>query len=158
MVQWHGQGETEIHGQNPTPLPLCPTQIPHRLAQHRIRASTGIGQRLSARVMARSWDLHVQVLQSSTWTACCTWHFYYKLLRELLILGSQCWEEFRPNNDIRTLQRSDLVTCKTPQKLLMRLSRTECLTVTLYLHMSMNKHRICVWVCKSMHDGMGPYA
>jgi hypothetical protein len=29
--------------------------------------------------------------------------------------GSQYWEQFRPNNDIRKLQRSDLVVCKTTQ-------------------------------------------
>ena len=28
MVEWYWQGKTEVMGENPVPVPLCPPQIP----------------------------------------------------------------------------------------------------------------------------------
>ena len=110
-----------------------------------IRQSHGTVMRIArSSIKNRRHELHAA--HDIVITNCCRSYWFW---------GSQYWEEFRPNNDIRTLQRSDLVACRTTQKLLMRLSRTECLTVTLYLHMSMNKHRICVWVYKEGMMGWG---
>ena len=48
-VEWNWQGKTEVLGEKPVPVPLCPPQIPHGLT----RDSAVRGRRLTAWVMAR---------------------------------------------------------------------------------------------------------
>jgi hypothetical protein len=38
-VEWKWRGKTEVLGEKPVPMPLCPLQIPHKLTQDRTRAS-----------------------------------------------------------------------------------------------------------------------
>ena len=38
-VEWNWQGKTEVLGEKPVPVPLCPPQISHGLARDRTRAS-----------------------------------------------------------------------------------------------------------------------
>jgi hypothetical protein len=52
-VEWNWQGKTELLGEKPVPVPLCPPQIPHGLTQDRTRASAIGGRRLTAWAMAR---------------------------------------------------------------------------------------------------------
>jgi hypothetical protein len=54
-VEWNWQGKTEVLGENPVPVPLCPPQIPHGLNRDRTRASVVRGRRLTAWAMARPW-------------------------------------------------------------------------------------------------------
>ena len=57
MLQTHRsldrQGKTEVLGEKPVPVPLCPPQIPHGLARDRTGASAVRGRRLTAWAMAR---------------------------------------------------------------------------------------------------------
>jgi hypothetical protein len=39
------KGETDEHGENPIPMPLCPSQIPHGLARAPTRVSGVKGRR-----------------------------------------------------------------------------------------------------------------
>jgi hypothetical protein len=41
-------GKTEVLGEKPVPMPLCPPQIPHGLTLDRIGASAVGGRRLTA--------------------------------------------------------------------------------------------------------------
>jgi hypothetical protein len=52
-VEWNWQGNTEVVGEKPVPVPLCPPQIPHGLTRDRTRASAMGGQRLTAWAMAQ---------------------------------------------------------------------------------------------------------
>jgi hypothetical protein len=52
-VEWNWQGKTEVLGEKPVPVPLCPPQIPHGLTRDRTRASAVRGRRLTAWAMAR---------------------------------------------------------------------------------------------------------
>jgi hypothetical protein len=52
-VEWNWQGKTEVLGEKPVPVPLCPPQIPHGLIRDRTRASAVRGRRLTAWAMAR---------------------------------------------------------------------------------------------------------
>jgi hypothetical protein len=52
-VEWNWQGKTEVLGEKPVPVPLCPPQIPHGLTRDRTQASTVRGRRLSTWTMAR---------------------------------------------------------------------------------------------------------
>jgi hypothetical protein len=52
-VEWDWQGKTEVLGEKPVLVPLCPTQIPHGLTRDRTRASAVRGRRLTAWAMAR---------------------------------------------------------------------------------------------------------
>jgi hypothetical protein len=52
-VEWNWQGKTEVLGENPFPVPLCPPQIPHGLTGGRTPASAVGGRRLTAWAMAR---------------------------------------------------------------------------------------------------------
>jgi hypothetical protein len=52
-VEWYWHGKTEELGENPVPVPLCPTQIPHGLTQARTRYCAVRGWRLTAWAMAR---------------------------------------------------------------------------------------------------------
>jgi hypothetical protein len=52
-VEWNWQGETEVLGKKPVPVPLCPPQIPHGLTRDRTRASVMGCRRLTAWAMAR---------------------------------------------------------------------------------------------------------
>jgi hypothetical protein len=52
-VEWNWQGKTEVLGEKPVPVPLCPPQIPHRLTRDRTRAFAVGGRRLTAWAMAR---------------------------------------------------------------------------------------------------------
>jgi hypothetical protein len=47
------EGETEVLGEKPVPVPLCPPQIPHGLTWDRTLASAVGGRRLTAWAMAR---------------------------------------------------------------------------------------------------------
>jgi hypothetical protein len=38
-VEWKWQGKTEVVGEKPVPVPLCPPQIPHGMSRYRNRAS-----------------------------------------------------------------------------------------------------------------------
>jgi hypothetical protein len=42
------RGKTEVLGEKPVPVPLCPPQIPHGLTRDRARASAVRGRRLTA--------------------------------------------------------------------------------------------------------------
>jgi hypothetical protein len=53
-VEWNWQGKTEVLGEKPVPVPLCPPQIPHGLTRDRTWASGMGGRRLTAWAMARS--------------------------------------------------------------------------------------------------------
>jgi hypothetical protein len=48
LVEWNWQGKTEVLGENPVPVPLCPPQIPHGLTWNWTRASAVRGRRLTA--------------------------------------------------------------------------------------------------------------
>jgi hypothetical protein len=52
-VEWYWQGKTEGLWENPVPVPLRPSQIPHRPPWERIRVSAVRNLRLTARAMAR---------------------------------------------------------------------------------------------------------
>jgi hypothetical protein len=52
-MEWNWQGKTEVLGEKPVPVPLCPPQIPHRLARDLTRAFAVGGRRLTAWAMAR---------------------------------------------------------------------------------------------------------
>jgi hypothetical protein len=52
-VEWNLHGKTEILGEKPVPLPLCPPQIPHGLTRDRARPSAVRGRRLTSWAMAR---------------------------------------------------------------------------------------------------------
>jgi hypothetical protein len=52
-VEWNWQGKTEVLGENPVPVPLCPPQILQGLTRDRTRASALRGRRLTAWAMAR---------------------------------------------------------------------------------------------------------
>jgi hypothetical protein len=52
-VEWNWQGKTEVLGEKPGPVPLCPPQIPHGLTRDRTRASAAGDRRLTAWAMAR---------------------------------------------------------------------------------------------------------
>jgi hypothetical protein len=47
-VEWNWQGKTEVLGEKPIPVPLCPPQIPHGLTRDRTRTSAVGGRRLTA--------------------------------------------------------------------------------------------------------------
>jgi hypothetical protein len=49
LEEWNWQGRTEVLGEKPVPVPLCPPQIPHGLARDRAVR----GRRLTAWGMAR---------------------------------------------------------------------------------------------------------
>jgi hypothetical protein len=50
-LNWHGK--TEVLGEKPVPVPLCPPQIPHGLTWDQTGASAVGGRRLTAWAMAR---------------------------------------------------------------------------------------------------------
>jgi hypothetical protein len=52
-VEWNWHGKTEVIGEKPVPVPLCPLQIPHGPARDRTRAYMVGGRRLTAWAMAR---------------------------------------------------------------------------------------------------------
>ena len=52
-VELNWQGKTEVLGEKPVPVPLCPPQIPHGLIWDRTRSSAVRGRRLTAWAMAR---------------------------------------------------------------------------------------------------------
>jgi hypothetical protein len=51
--EWNWQGKTEVLGEEPVPVPLCPPQILHGLTRDRTRTSAMRGRRLIAWAMAR---------------------------------------------------------------------------------------------------------
>jgi hypothetical protein len=71
--QWYEiiDGRTEVLGEKPVPVPLCPPQIPHGLTQDQTRAPVVGGQQLPARAMAHaSWtltDSQRKTLNQETW-------------------------------------------------------------------------------------------
>jgi hypothetical protein len=52
-VEWNWQGKTEVLGEEPIPVPLCPPQIPNGHTRDRNRASTLRSRRLTASAVAR---------------------------------------------------------------------------------------------------------
>jgi hypothetical protein len=52
-VEWNWQGNTEVLGGKPVPVPLCPPQIPHGLTRYRTRAFAVRGRPLTAWAMTR---------------------------------------------------------------------------------------------------------
>jgi hypothetical protein len=52
-VEWNRQWKTEVLGENPVPVPICPPQIPHGLTGDRTRASEVRVRRLTFWAMAR---------------------------------------------------------------------------------------------------------
>jgi hypothetical protein len=52
-VEWNWQVKTEVLGEKPVPVPLCPPQIPYGLTRNGSRASAVRGRRLTAWAMAR---------------------------------------------------------------------------------------------------------
>ena len=52
-VEWNWQGKTEVLGEKPVLLPLCPSQIPHGPTRDRTRTSAVRGRRLTASAMAQ---------------------------------------------------------------------------------------------------------
>jgi hypothetical protein len=50
LVQLYRQGKTEVLGEKPVPVPICPPQISHGLTWDRSRASEVTGPRLTALV------------------------------------------------------------------------------------------------------------
>jgi hypothetical protein len=56
-VEWNCQRKTEVLGEKPVPVSLCPPQIPHRLTRDRTRASAVRGRQLTAWAMARSKNI-----------------------------------------------------------------------------------------------------
>jgi hypothetical protein len=65
-VEWNWQGKTEVLGEKPVPLPLCPPQIPHGLTRDRTRSSAVRGRRLTAWAMARP-DNKVSLGEDTNW-------------------------------------------------------------------------------------------
>jgi hypothetical protein len=53
LVEWNWQGKTEVLGEKPVPVPLCPPQIPKGRTRDRTRAFAVGGRRLTASAMAR---------------------------------------------------------------------------------------------------------
>jgi len=53
LMEWYWQGNGEVVGGNPVPVPLCPTQISHSLTRGRTRASAVKDRRLTSWLMAR---------------------------------------------------------------------------------------------------------
>jgi hypothetical protein len=53
LVEWNWQGKTEVLGEKPVPVTLCPPQIPHVPTNDRTRASAVRGRRLTA------WAIHI---------------------------------------------------------------------------------------------------
>jgi hypothetical protein len=53
-VEWNWQGKTEVLGEKPAPVPLCPPQIPYGLTRDRTRACAVGGRPLTAWAMART--------------------------------------------------------------------------------------------------------
>jgi hypothetical protein len=51
LVELNWQGKTEVLGEKPIPVPLCPPQIPRGLTRDRTRASAVVGRRLTAWTM-----------------------------------------------------------------------------------------------------------
>jgi hypothetical protein len=51
-MEWNWQGKTEVLGEKPVPMPLCPPRIPHGLTRDGTRASAMGGRRLTAWAMA----------------------------------------------------------------------------------------------------------
>ena len=56
--------ETEVLGEKPVPVPLCPPQIPHGPTRDRTLASAAGGRRLTASAMARPVPLII-IIESS---------------------------------------------------------------------------------------------
>jgi hypothetical protein len=52
-VEWNWKGKTEVLGEKPVPMPLCPPQILHELTRFRTLASAVRGRRLTAWATAR---------------------------------------------------------------------------------------------------------
>jgi hypothetical protein len=67
-VEWYWQGKTEVSGEKPVPMPLCPPQILHGLTRDRTRASMVGGQWLTAWAMA--WPIRPTYSNGTVhWTA-----------------------------------------------------------------------------------------
>jgi hypothetical protein len=53
QVEWKWQGKTEVLGEKPVPVPLCPPQIAHVLIRDLTRTSAVGGRQLTSWAMAR---------------------------------------------------------------------------------------------------------
>jgi hypothetical protein len=81
-VEWNWQGKTEVLGEKPVPLPLCPPQIPHGLTRDRTRASAVGGRQLTAWAMALpACRRHAELFVKPCWKkrgicSLVTWQVY----------------------------------------------------------------------------------
>jgi hypothetical protein len=66
--EWNWQGKTEVLGEKPVPVPLCPPQIPHGLTRDRTRFSAVTGRRLTACATARPYDMFNANRKHSLWS------------------------------------------------------------------------------------------
>jgi hypothetical protein len=64
-VEWNWQEKTDVLGEKPVPVPLCPPQMPHGLSRDRTRASAVRGRRLTVWTMARPQQWVTSVLYSA---------------------------------------------------------------------------------------------
>jgi hypothetical protein len=78
-VEWNWQGKTEVLGEKPVPVPLCPPQIPHGLKGDWTQASAVRGRRLTAWAMARP---QIRV-RSDIWNIAETDIFHWWIRRTL---------------------------------------------------------------------------
>jgi hypothetical protein len=79
QVEWNWQGKTEVLGEKPVPVPLCPPQIPHGLTRDQTRASVVRGWRLTAWAIARP-NVTLSLMQSESFSIshqCCWVSFFW---------------------------------------------------------------------------------
>jgi len=69
MAELYWQDKAEIHGENPSSLPLYPPQTSHGLNSNRIWAYTVWSRRISAWDMARNFESKMNLNYSSTFSA-----------------------------------------------------------------------------------------
>jgi hypothetical protein len=75
-VEWNWQGKTDVLGEKPVPVPLCPPQIPHGPSRDRTRASTVTDRRLNAWAMARAYSCLLFIYYDPKSKICCIWPLF----------------------------------------------------------------------------------
>jgi hypothetical protein len=63
--KWNWQGNIEVLGEKPVPVPLCPPQIPHGLTWNWTRNSAAGSRRLTAWAMVRPFVFCLSLSQSN---------------------------------------------------------------------------------------------
>jgi hypothetical protein len=61
-VEWNRQGKTEVLGEKPVPVPLCPPQMPQGLTRDRTCFSALGGRQLTAWAMARPCSITLLII------------------------------------------------------------------------------------------------